>query len=328
MGVGVDAEYRRSNRSGEGVKYPTKHSSPSSKQTLPKPSNIDVRSDDTGANPFPDRVRTLKVMTYSLDQATELETIDDNLFRRAVDETWWNFDNAFGGWAAATAYSAIKAHSDFRGELLSLNAVFPRPIKAGVLLVKTDLFARRTQSDFWRVVLASEDAPDDPLVVFDIVMGRKRSLDEDSFEKIPPDAPEPSTVELMNMQGMGPVWLQHYEQRPFVGTPFTKNVRPTSCAWLSHKDGRPIDTKALIALSDTPMPRVFFTSTTPRFGSTISFSVSSVCGDDVLATLETKRVLLEADSRSVGRGSYDQLVNIWSECGTLLSVSNQTAVYR
>lgn len=93
-------------------------------------------------------------------------------------------------------------------------------------------------------------------------------------------------------------------------------------------DGRSIDMKALIALSDTPMPRVFFTSTTPRFGSTISFSVSSVCGNDVLETLDTKRVLLEADSRSVGRGSYDQLVNIWSECGTLLSVSNQTAVFR
>lgn len=268
------------------------------------------------------------MMSNTLDRATELEKIEDNLFRCPVDETWWNFDNAFGGWAAATAYSAIKAHSNSRGELLSLNAVFPHPIKAGILVVKTDLFARRTQSDFWRVALASEDAPDEPLVVFDIVMGRKRALAEDSFEKIPPDAPEPTAVEPMDMQGMGPVWLQHYEQRAFVGAPFTKNVRPTSCAWVSHKDGRPIDTKALIALSDTPMPRVFFTSTTPRFGSTISFSVSSVCGDDVLASLETNRVLLEADSRNVGRGSYDQLVNIWSECGTLLSVSNQTAVYR
>ncbi|MEL6694453.1 MAG: thioesterase family protein [Pseudomonadota bacterium] len=263
-----------------------------------------------------------------MDQATELEQIEENLFCRAVDETWWNFDSAFGGWAAATAFSAIQAHQDFRGELQSLNAVFPRPIKAGVILIKTDRFVRRAQSDFWRVELVSEESPDDPLVVFDIVTGRKRALDDDTFEKIPPDAPEPSSVELMNMEGMGPVWLQHYEQRPFVGTPFTKNIRPTSCAWVSHKDGRPIDTKALIALSDTPMPRVFFASTTPRFGSTISFSVSSTCGEEALASLQTNRVLLEADSRSIGRGSYDQLVNIWSECGTLLSVSNQTAVYR
>jgi len=268
------------------------------------------------------------VMTYSLDAATALEQIDETRFRREVDETWWNFDNAFGGWAAATAFSAIKARNDYRGELLSLNAVFPRPIKAGGVEIRTELLARRTQSDFWRVHIVSETAPDEVLVAFDIVMGRKRSLDEDSFEKIPPDAPEPANVEIMDLQGMGPVWLQHYEQRAFVGTPFTRNVRPTSCAWISHKDGRPMDTKALIALSDTPMPRVFFTSTAPRFGSTISFSVSSTCGEEVLAALETQRVLIEADSRHVGRGSYDQLVNIWSECGTLLFVSTQTAVFR
>ena len=267
-------------------------------------------------------------MTFSVDKATQLEQIDRNRFRCEVDETWWNFDNAFGGWAAATTYSAVTAHEDHRGEFLTLNAVFPRAIKAGVIEVKTDLMARRTQSDFWRVSLVREDAPTETLVAFDIVMGRKRAPDEDSFEKIPPDAPEPAAVEAMNMQGMGPVWLQHYDQRTFVGTPFTKNVRPRSCAWISHMDGRSIDMKALIALSDTPMPRVFFTSTSPRLGSTISFSVSSVCGNDVLETLDTKRVLLEADSRSVGRGSYDQLVNIWSECGTLLSVSNQTAVFR
>ena len=267
-------------------------------------------------------------MTYALDLATELDQIDRNRFRRAVDPTWWNFDNAFGGWAAATAFSAIKAHEDGRGELLSLNAVFPQSIKAGTIDIKADILSRRTQSDFWRVTLTQEDAPDEVVVAFDIVMGRKRKPDDDSFEKIPPDAPDPDSVDVMDMQGMGPVWLQHYEQRAFVGTPFTRNVRPTSCAWVSHKDGRAIDTKALIALSDTPMPRVFFTSTTPRFGSTISFSVSSTCGEDVLAELNTTRVLIEADSRNVGRGSYDQLVNIWSECGTLLSVSNQTAVFR
>lgn len=267
-------------------------------------------------------------MTYSLDDATTLEKIGDNRFRRDVDGTWWNFDNAFGGWAAATAYSAITAHDDYRGELLSLSGVFPRAVKAGTIEIQTDLMARRKQSDFWRVTLFSQEAPNEPLVAFDIIMGRKRALDDDHFEKIPPDAPEPATIEVVNMDGMGPAWLQHYEQRSFVGKPFSKNVRPRNCGWISHKDGRPFDTKALIALSDTPMPRVFFTSTAPRMGSTISFSVSSTCGDEVLADLDPKVVLIEADSRHVGRGTYDQIVNIWSECGTLLFVSNQTAVFR
>lgn len=265
---------------------------------------------------------------FALDTATELERISDNRFRRDVDQTWWNFNNAFGGWAAATAYSAVKAQNDHRGELLSLNAVFPRAVKAGAVEVQAERIAKRTQSDFWRVSLFDADELNELLVAFDIVMGRKRALDEDSYENIPPDAPDPAALEVMELSGLGPVWLQHYEQRPFIGTPFSRNIRPKSCAWISHKDGRPFDTKALIALSDTPMPRVFFTSTTPRFGSTITFSVSSVCGEEALSSINSQRVLIEADSRSVARGSYDQIVNIWSECGTLLFVSNQTAVYR
>ncbi|MEL8054812.1 MAG: acyl-CoA thioesterase domain-containing protein, partial [Pseudomonadota bacterium] len=192
-------------------------------------------------------------MIYSLDNATELTSIDANRYRREVDETWWNFNSAFGGWAAATAFSAIRSHADCRGELLSLNAIFPKAIKAGTIEVKTNLLARRAQSDFWRAEFFSEEAPDEVLVAFDIVMGRKRSPDEDSFEKILPDAPEPSSLSEMGEQDAGPAWLQHYEQRPFFGTPFTKNARPTSCVWVWHKDHRPIDTKALIALSDTPM---------------------------------------------------------------------------
>lgn len=268
------------------------------------------------------------VMSFALDAATELEQIDDLRFRREVDETWWNFDNAFGGWAAATAFSAVKALPDSRGELLSLNAVFPRAVNAGTVEIQVEALARRKQSDFWRVTLANAEQPTETLVAFDIVMGRKRAADEDSFEKIPPDAPDPASVDVLSIGAAGPVWLQHYEQRLFEGVPFSRNSRPRTCAWLSHKDGRPFDTKGLIALSDTPMPRVFFASTVPRFGSTISFSVNSVCGEAALAEIASTRVLLEADSRSVGRGAYDQLVNIWSECGTLLCVSNQTAVYR
>lgn len=267
-------------------------------------------------------------MTYALDTATQLDVLGDNHYRRVVDTSWWNFESAFGGWAAATAYAAIQQHPEHRGELLSLNGVFPNAIKAGTIDIRTELLVRRKQSDFWRVTLSSS-APEHALcVAFDIVMGRKRAPDADSFEKIPPDAPDPLSVGTMDMEGMGPVWLQHYEQRPFVGTPFSRNLSPKSCTWIRHKDGRPIDTKALIALSDTPMPRVFFTTTALRFGSTISYSVSSVCGDAELSKLNTEQVLLEATGRSVGRGSYDQLVNIWSECGSLLSVSNQTAVFR
>lgn len=269
-----------------------------------------------------------KTTMFALDAATELTPVEDNCFRREVDQTWWNFDSAFGGWAAATAYEAVAQSAERRGELLSLNAVFPRAIKAGTVEVRTDLMARRGQSDFWRVTLYDKDRPDELLVAMDLIMGKKRPLDDARFEKIPPDAPDPDAIPALDSEGLGPAWLQHYEQRPFVGTPFGQNVQPKSVAWIAHKDERVIDTKALIALSDTPMPRVFFTTKDLRFGSTISFSVSSACGEEELARLAPRRAIIQTESRSVGRGSYDQIVSIWSDCGTLLCMSNQTALFK
>lgn len=265
---------------------------------------------------------------FGLDVATSLTQVSQNKFLRTVDETWWNFNNAFGGWAIATALAAVKQHDEVRGELLTVNAVFPAAIKAGQVEFLTERIARRSQSDFWRVTMTNAHAPDEVLLAVDLVMGRRRKTDGDTYSASFPKAPDPETIEILNMQGAGPAWLQHYEQRLFEGVPFTINEQPKTMAWISHKDERPIDTKALLAISDTPMPRVFFSSKELRFGSTIAFSATPVYSEKDLAELAPTRALIEANAKSVGDGIYDQGVSIWSECGTLLAISNQTAVYR
>ena len=264
---------------------------------------------------------------YALDAATSLTQIGENRFTREVDQTWWNFNSAFGGWAAATALSAVEAHTEVRGELLTMNCLFPAAIKAGRIELNVELMARRSQSDFWRVTMAHETGES---IVFsaDLVMGRRREIDEPGFEVAAPPVPDQETTPLMDMQGAGPAWLQHYDQRLFQGTPFTVNESPTTRALISHTDKRRIDTKALLAIADTPMPRVFFTSTTPRFGSTIALNVSTVCGSEELSELSPETALIEAGSRSVNNGIYDQDVRIWALDGRLLAVSNQTALYR
>ena len=265
--------------------------------------------------------------TYALDGATALTQISEDRFAREVDQTWWNFDSAFGGWAAATALSAVEAHSEVRGELLTINCLFPAAIKAGRVELNVELMARRTQSDFWRVTMTHE-AADGVVFSADLVMGRRRKIDEPGFQVAAPTVPDQDAVPLMDMEGVGPAWLQHYDQRLFQGVPFTVNETPTTRALISHKDKRRIDTKALLAIADTPMPRVFFTSTTPRFGSTIALSVSLICGRERLSDLSPDTALIEANSRCVNNGIYDQDVRIWSSDGSLLAVSNQTAVYR
>ncbi|MDJ0922581.1 MAG: thioesterase family protein [Henriciella sp.] len=264
----------------------------------------------------------------ALDAATQISAAETNRYTCQVGKTWWNFESAFGGWAAALAAEAVKASPDYRGELISLNSIIPSAIKVGAIDVKVERLVKRAQTDFWRVSMFQSD-PDEALVFSaDIVASRRRGSSDAAFQVPMPVSPEPSSVPLMDVAGMGPAWMQYYEQRMFVGQPFTINERPLTRTWIREADGRYLDAKALLAIADTPMPRAFFAFETPRFGSTVSLSINIFASDDLLKNLDSNLVMIEADSRAVGDGMFDQCVSIWSESGILLAVSNQLAFFK
>ncbi|MEO1027991.1 MAG: thioesterase family protein [Pseudomonadota bacterium] len=264
-------------------------------------------------------------MPFSLDAATELTPVDANTFRVPVDETWWNFQSAFGGWAAALASQAVRDHADCRGELASLNAIFPAALGAGMLTVKVERLISRARTDFWRVTFFHDDKPESLAFSADIVMTKRRTTDL-KFEQEMPNCPAPEDVPSMPPE-QGPVWMKQLDQRMFKGKPFSKNLQPLTRTWLKFADDRPYDTKAVIALVDSPMPRVFFVTDQPRFGSTVSFSVHILASEQQIAS-KTGHLLLEANSAAIFDGSYDQRARLWSQDGALLAVSNQLAFFR
>lgn len=265
-------------------------------------------------------------MTFALDTATQLTPLGDHRFSATVDETWWNFQSAFGGWVAAIAYQAVRAHPDCRGELASLNAVFPAAIGSGSITIEVERLVSRARTDFWQVSIFHDDKPEKLAFSADLVMTMRRASDL-QFNQEMPEVPAPDGIPPMGAAELAPKWMMHFDQRMFKGRPFAKNLQPLTRTWLKFEDDRPFDTKGVISMVDTPMPRIFFITDTPRFGSTVSFSVHILASEEQIAS-KTGHLLLEAESAAVFDGSYDQRARLWSNDGALLAVSNQLAFYR
>ena len=125
----------------------------------------------------------------------------------------------------------------------------------------------------------------------------------------------------------GPRWLAHYEQRLALGKPFSAQPSPHSAIWLRDLNGRPWDAKGLLAASDTPMPRTFFVDETPRFGSTVTYTLQVFAGSEELALLGSEPLLIEANGDTIQHGRYSQATYIWSVGGRLLATSYQLGFF-
>jgi acyl-CoA thioesterase len=265
-------------------------------------------------------------MTYSLDEATALETVGPNTFRLQPSDTYWNMMGAFGGWSVASALRAVLSMDNARGHVVSLNAVFPAAFKKVPLILTASLLSRRTQTDFWRVSMTTEEAPATLVFSADIVMSNGRNTDL-SYDAPMPEAPSPEEMTRADLSA-GPAWQQRYEQYIYKGRPFRAAERAYTLNWLREADGRPIDTIGLAAISDTYMPRTFFLSDKVRMGSTVSFSVNFHASPDELAAIGNDFLLMDGDSDVVGAGMYDQRGRVWSRAGKVIAITNQLGFFR
>jgi len=125
----------------------------------------------------------------------------------------------------------------------------------------------------------------------------------------------------------GPRFLSRYEQRVALGKPFSQQERPHSACWVRDAADRPWDAKALLAVSDTPMPRTFFLDPTPRFGATVQYDLQLFCTRDDLTAIGSDFLLIEATSDRVLSGRFSQVTRIWSGSRRLLAISHQLAFY-
>ncbi|EAQ30717.1 hypothetical protein NAP1_08055 [Erythrobacter sp. NAP1] len=262
---------------------------------------------------------------FPLDLATQITSISDTRLKAEGGEAYWNFQSAFGGWALALGYSAVEQARPQEAMLASVTANFLKPLPHEGLMVDVRQLRQGRRTSFLRAEMAKGDAFDEPIFAADYVFSdmKDKALDyacEFPEVLVPEDAPRlPETP--------GPKFLSRYEQRVALGKPFSAQERPHSAFWVRDAAGRPWDEKALLAVSDTPMPRTFFLDPTPRFGATVTYDLQVFCTRADLAEQGSDFLLIEATSDRVYSGRFSATTRIWSASRKLLAISNQLAFY-
>jgi len=262
---------------------------------------------------------------YPLDTATELKALSDTRLKSSAGEAYWNFTSAFGGWALALGYSAVQRAQPQGGMLASATASFLKPLPADGMEIEVRALREGRRTNFVRAELSGEGEDADLVFTADYVFSdmKEKALDYTcSF----PVVKEPADADRLP-DTPGPKFLSRYEQRVALGQPFSAQEHPHSAFWVRDAAERPWDAKALLALSDTPMPRTFFLDTTPRFGATVQYDLHVMCSAEELAACGSDYLLVEATADRVYSGRFSQTTRIWSRDQRLLAVSNQLAFY-
>ena len=264
---------------------------------------------------------------HVFDRAIALESLEKKdggqIFKARVHPKFKNTHDPYGGWSAAVLARAMLQCTRPGMELVSITTDFLSAAPDGPLhvTVYSDRSGRGTE--FWRAGLAAEGSD----VLFNratAVVGRRR----ETTEWVQDDCPEAPPPERCTRIEVPLAWSQVIEIRPAVNHPFSGNGDTRSSAWVRFTAERPLDSTALVALADTPMPRLFYVIGRQVRVATVSMTVYlhatktdyDECGPDYL--------LIDCRGARGGRGFYDQHATIWSRSGRLMATTQQIVWYR
>ncbi|MEO1487923.1 MAG: thioesterase family protein [Pseudomonadota bacterium] len=263
---------------------------------------------------------------YPLDTATVLEPLSDTQLQSSGGAAYWNFSSAFGGWALALGISAIEQAMPQKGMLASTNAAFLKPLPEEGMVVNLRPLREGRRTSFIRAEFTADAQSKEPIFAADYVFSDLKEKELDYTCPFPADVLEPEQADRLP-DAPGPKFLSRYEQRVALGNPFSAQEHPQSAFWVRDTAGRPWDEKALLALSDTPMPRTFFVDPMPRFGATVTYDLQVMCSREEIEAQGDQYLLVEANSDRVYSGRFSQRTRIWSRERKLLAISNQLAFY-
>ena len=264
---------------------------------------------------------------HVFDRAIALEAHGNKdsswVFGVRVHPKFKNTDDPYGGWSAAVLARAILQCTRPGMELVSITTDFLSAAPDGPLHVTVHSDRSGRGTEFWRAGLAAEGGD----VLFNratAVVGRRR----ETTEWVQDDCPEAPPPERCARIEVPLAWSQVIEIRPAVNHPFSGNGDTRSSAWVRFTAERPLDSTALVALADTPMPRLFYVIGRQVRVATVSMTVYlhatktdyDECGPDYL--------LIDCRGARGGRGFYDQHATIWSRSGRLMATTQQIVWYR
>lgn len=244
------------------------------------------------------------------------------VYRGAVHPAFQNMIGPYGGWSVAVLANALMKAAPDDLELISITTDFMNAVPDGPFSIEVtcDRAGRGTQ--FWQASLISDAGKGVSNRATAVLARRRNTVEWTEGER--PDAPDPMDCPRVEFVG----WMKPVQIRHAINPPFQGNGDTRSAAWVRMEEGRPLDVPALVALADTPAPRLFHVLGHPDPIATISMTVYIHASADDLAAVGGDFMLVDTNSARGGRGFFDQHARIWSRDGRLIATTQQVVWYR
>lgn len=230
------------------------------------------------------------------------------------------FTGAFGGWVAAHALAAATRFvADDTADPLSMSIDFLRGIGPGEVVSSASLTHASRSLRFVRVSTAHDGTA---AAESSVVLARRRPTD--SLAPVPyPSCAAPDSLLPAETRGLPVTWINHFDLRFATGKLGERAADLRSLVWVRLREPQPLDFVQLIAIADTPLPRIFLHYGAASKISTVSLSMQFHANRADLAALGTDFVLTESWCTAARHGYFDQQTRLWARSGQLLGVSSQ-----
>ena len=248
----------------------------------------------------------------------------DVRFEAEANEHFKNLIGPYGGWSAAILAKGLIEAAGPEMELVSITTDFLAGAREGpvTLDVVCDRGGKNTQ--FWNASLTAKGDKGPSNRAMGILSRRRETLAWTEGNR--PDAPAPEDCDRAVLPM---AWSRTVEMRPTQSPPFGEGIdRTDNLSWIRLEPDRPLDAVGLVALADTPTPRLFFITGKPEMIATVSMTVYLHASAEDYAAVGTDYMLIEAHAARGGRGFYDQHARIWSRDGRLLATTQQIVWYK
>jgi hypothetical protein len=261
------------------------------------------------------------------DQALALARVKTTDHRAAyegqVHPSFRNINDPYGGWSAAVLARAILDTCDPELELVSLTTDYLSVPSGGRLQIDVDCDRSGRRTEFWRAVLTGrvDTSPANRAIA---ILARRRDTLEWT-EGSCPDVPPPEDCHTIDLPM---AWNRVIEIKPTMDFPMSMDVATHFSSWVRFTPGRALDSVALVALADTPMPRLFQVIGRQESVATVSMTVYLHATSADYAAVGDDYLLVDTRGARGGRGFYDQHATIWSRDGRLLVTTQQIVWYR
>ncbi|MEC7790408.1 MAG: thioesterase family protein [Pseudomonadota bacterium] len=264
---------------------------------------------------------------HLFDQALALarvKTTDHRaVYEGQVHPSFKNINDPYGGWSAAVLARAILDTCDPELELVSLTTDYLSVPSGGRLQIDVDCDRSGRRTEFWRAVLTGR-ADTSPANRAIAILARRRDTLEWT-EGSSPDVPPPEDCHTIDLPM---AWNRVIEIKPTMDFPMSMDVATHFSSWVRFTPGRALDSVALVALADTPMPRLFQVIGRQESVATVSMTVYLHATSADYAAVGDDYLLVDTRGARGGRGFYDQHATIWSRDGRLLVTTQQIVWYR